>query len=136
MQSGHACAVQTLFSSFRFTSKRHPERHQQNSKKPPKNCFDSGVFFFTVFGTISDLKMLPKWSQNDPQSRPGPPQDPPQGVTGLPHGGPQGTPEGPGPHFGPFWPNFGPKHFFLQKSEFVTFLDLLKANLVQKIRKN
>ena len=39
----------------------------------------------------------------------------------------------------PFWahfgPNFGPKHFFFQKSENVTFLDLLKANLMQKIRK-
>ena len=35
-------------------------------------------------------------------------------------------------HFGP---NFGPKHFFFQKSKNVTFLDLLKANLMQKIRK-
>ena len=34
------------------------------------------------------------------------------------------------------WPDLGPGHFFFRKSEFVTFLDLLKANLMQKIRKN
>ena len=32
------------------------------------------------------------------------------------------------------WPDLGPGYFF-RKSEFVTFLDLLKANLMQKIRK-
>ena len=33
-------------------------------------------------------------------------------------------------HFGPILPNWGPGHF--RKSGFVTFLDLLKANLMQK----
>ena len=40
--------------------------------------------------------------------------------------------------FGPIWAYlvyFGAKTFFFQKSENVTFLDLLKANLMQKIRK-
>ena len=38
----------------------------------------------------------------------------------------------------PFWTNLGQfwaKTFFFQKSKNVTFLDLLKANLMQKIRK-
>jgi len=41
--------------------------------------------------------------------------------------------------FGPIWAylvHFGAKTFFFRKSENVTFLDLLKANLSQKIRKN
>ena len=40
--------------------------------------------------------------------------------------------------FGPIWAylvHFGAKTFFFRKSENVTFLDLLKANLSQKIRK-
>ena len=40
--------------------------------------------------------------------------------------------------FGPIWDylvHFGAKTFFFQKSKNVTFLDLLKANLMQKIRK-
>ena len=43
------------------------------------------------------------------------------------------------PKFGPFWAQnayFWAETFFFQKSENVTFLDLLKANLMQKIRKN
>ena len=42
------------------------------------------------------------------------------------------------PKFGPFWAqiaHFWAKTFFFRKSENVTFLDLLKANLMQKIRK-
>ena len=37
--------------------------------------------------------------------------------------------------FGHIWSILAPKHFFFQKSKNVTFLDLLKANLMQKIRK-
>ena len=37
-------------------------------------------------------------------------------------------------HFGPFWPNFGPKHFF-SKIRLGTFLHLLMANLMQKNQK-
>ena len=43
------------------------------------------------------------------------------------------------PHFGPFLALNGPflgQHIFFLKSKNVTFLDLLKANLMQKIRKN
>ena len=35
---------------------------------------------------------------------------------------------------GPFGPIYG-RDIFFEKSDFVTFLDLLKANLMQKIRK-
>ena len=41
--------------------------------------------------------------------------------------------------FGPIWANlvyFGVNTFFFQKSENVTFLDLLKAKLMQKNQKN
>ena len=44
-----------------------------------------------------------------------------------------------GPIYRPFWTNLGQiwgKTFFFQKSGSVNFLDLLKANLMQKIRKN
>ena len=33
--------------------------------------------------------------------------------------------------FGAIFLNFEPKHFFLKKSENVTFLDLFKANLIK-----
>ena len=41
-----------------------------------------------------------------------------------------------GPDLGPRFARFRAGTFFFQKSDFVTFLDLLKANLMQKIRKN
>ena len=43
------------------------------------------------------------------------------------------------PHFSPFLALNGPflgQHIFFQNSKNVTFLDLFRANLVQKIREN